>query len=100
MNDIQQAIFVGAQEESGIWEILNDISRIKGISGNDALALIKNEFAFLLSRDDLFLVRSEKLYDSDTCQIIDKRKILELTLADVGFKTEGPFYYFSSSQGI
>lgn len=96
MNSIQEAIFVGSREESGIWDVLNDVAGSLGVSRERAFSLIQDEVSFLTARDDIFLVKSERLYESDGCTVLDPRMLASLTLDDVEFRQEGPFYYFSN----
>lgn len=96
MNSIQEAIFVGSREESGIWEVLNDVVASSGVSREKAFSLIQDEVVFLLSRDDIFLIKSLRLYKSDGCAVLDPRSLANLTFDDVEFREEGPFYYFSN----
>lgn len=95
MNSIQDAIFVGSREESGIWEVLNDVAGSLDVSRERAFRLVQNEVSFLLARDDIFLIKSERLYESDGCMVLDPSALAELTLDDVEFSEGGPFYYFS-----
>lgn len=95
MNSIQEAIFVGSREESGIWEVLNDVAGSLGISRDRAFSLIQDEVGFLAARDDIFLIKSERLYESDGCTVLDSLTLTNLTLDDVEFREDGPFYYFS-----
>lgn len=96
MNTVQEAIFVGSREESGIWEVLNDVATSSGVSRERAFSLVQDEVAFLLARDDIFLIKSLRLYESDGCTVLDPRSLANLTLDDVEFREEGPFYYLSN----
>ncbi len=100
MNSIQEAIFVGSKEESGIWEVLNDISDTMKADRETSLQLMKNEIYFILTNDDIFLIKSNKLYDSNSYQVLDKTKLLNLKLTDVEFNEKGPFYYLSDVPAI
>lgn len=100
MNKIQFAIFVGAKEESGIWEVIMDVCGFMGVTKGSAFELIKNEFDFINSHEEIYLVYSEQLYDSENCKVLPKNNLLSLTLFDVEFHEEGPFYYISSFPGI
>ena len=96
MNSVQEAIFVGSREESGIWEVLNDLASSLGISRERAFSLIQDELGFLMARDDIFLIRSDRLYETDGCTVLDAKRLAGLTLDDVEFQEGGPFYYFSN----
>jgi len=96
MNSIQDAIFVGSREESGIWEVLNDVADSLGVSRERAFSLIQGEVNFLIARDDIFLVKSERLYEANGCIVLDPKALIGLSFDDVEFKEEGPFYYFSN----
>jgi hypothetical protein len=96
MNRIQEAIFVGSREESGIWEVLNDIADSLGVDREMAFSLVRGEVGFLAAREDIFLIKSKRLYESDGCVVLDPRTLADLTLNDVEFREEGPFYYFSN----
>jgi hypothetical protein len=100
MNDVQKAIFVGAREGSGVWEILNDITNSLDVSRQRAFCLIQNELNFLMARDDIFFIKSEHLYKSDSCSVLNMKTLTNLTLNDVEFKESGPFYYFSNIPAI
>jgi len=100
MNDVRDAIVVGTHEESGIWDVLTDISDSGNVDRAKAFQLLKSEIDFITSSDEIYLVRSKNLYDSSSCKILDKQKLLSLELDDVEFKKEGPFYYISSVSGI
>ena len=58
------------------------------------------EIDYLIERDDIYFLKSQKLYDEDSCEILDKKILLNLTLDDVEFKQEGPFYYLSFADTI
>tara|TARA_Y100001951_G_C11031521_1_gene125245 strand:+ start:75 stop:377 length:303 start_codon:yes stop_codon:yes gene_type:complete len=96
MNKIQEAIYVGSREESGIWEVINDIANSLEISRGEAFCLIQKEVNFLRERNDIFLIKSDRLYDSDGCTVLDPRNLRSVTLGDVEFAEKGPFYYFSN----
>lgn len=96
MNSVQEAIFFGSREESGIWEVLNDVVTSSGVSRERAFSLLQDEVAFLLARDDIFLIKSLRLYESDGCTLLEPGALADLTLDDVEFREEGPFYYFSN----
>jgi len=95
-NFVQEAIFVSSREESGLWEVLADVIDDMHVSPNEAFELLKGEMDYLQGQDDIFLIYSTKLYDTNTSRVLDKKELLNLTLEDVEFKEEGPFYYFSS----
>lgn len=96
MNSIQEAIFIGSREESGIWEVLNDIAGSLGVSREKAFSLVQNEVSFLSEREDIFLIKSERLYESEGCIVLHPMVLANLALDDVEFREEGPFYYFSN----
>ena len=95
-NDIQYAVFVSSKEESGLWETLIDIVDDLNVSRKEAFKLLQSEIKYLEENDDIYLIYSEKLYDTENCKVLDKKELLNLTLEDIEFKEEGPFYYFSS----
>lgn len=96
MNNIQEAIFIGSREESGIWEVLNDIADSLEVSRENAFSLIQDEVDFLIDRDDIFLIKSKRLYESEGCEVLNPMKLVDLNLVEVEFREEGPFYYFSN----
>ncbi len=95
-NFVQKAILLSSLEESGIWEALIDIVDDVHVDRSNAFGLLKSEINYLIAQDDIYLVYSEKLYDTGTSKALDKKELLKLTLEDVEFREEGPFYYFSS----
>ena len=95
-NDVQLAIFVSSREETGIWEAIIDIVDDMRVDREHAFLLLQKEIDYLAAQEDIYLIYSQKLYDTATCKPIDKKELLNLTLEDVEFKEEGPFYYFSS----
>lgn len=100
MNKVQEAIFVGSHEESGIWDVLTDISDAMEVDRGAALVLLKGEIDFILNNEEIYLVRSISLYDSDFSEVIEKIHLLGLALNDVDFNEKGPFYYLSNVPGI
>jgi hypothetical protein len=100
MSNIQDAIYVGSHEQSGVWEVLSDISSSLGVSREKAFALIQNELNFITSRNDIFFIKSQQLYQTAQCEVIDPETLAVLELEDVEFKEAGPFYYFSNVPGI
>jgi hypothetical protein len=95
-NLVQKAILLNSLEEGGLWEVISYISQDMQTDRKAAFSLIQSEMNYLLSQEDIYLIYSTKLYDTATCRVLDKRDLLNLTLEDVEFKEEGPFYYFSS----
>lgn len=95
-NFVQKAMLLSSLEESGIWEALIDIVDDMHVSRAEAFKLLQGEIDYLQKQDDIFLIFSEKLNDTATSKVLDKKELLNLTLEDVEFKEEGPFYYFSS----
>lgn len=100
MNEIEEAIVIGSKEQSGLWEVLNDVASLKKVDRGAAFELVKAQLEFINQRSDIYLIRSTGLYDSDTCTVLDKSKLAALTLRDVEFRSGGPFYYFSHVPGI
>lgn len=100
MNFIQNQIEALANEEDGIWDLISFVSQEYKISREQALEKIKSEIDYLIERDDIYLLMSQKLFDKNTCKILDKKELLNLTLEDVEFKEEGPFYYLSFADTI
>jgi hypothetical protein len=100
MNPTQYAIYIGACEEVEIRIVLFDIAENNNISRSDAFKLLQSEIDFIISRDDIYLIYSERLYDQENCQVIDKNKLKELTIDDVEFNELGPFYYLSNMPSI
>ena len=100
MNPIQEAILVGSREQSGVWDILSDISGTLNVDTNTAFRLLKSEYDFIKSRNDIFFIFSEKLYESDGSKVLDKSELLNVDLNDVLFVEGGAFYYFSNVPGI
>ena len=95
-NYIQKSILLSSLEESGLWEALIDIVDDVNVSRKEAFKLLQSEIKYLEENDDIYLIYSEKLYDTENCKVLDKKELLNLTLEDIEFKEEGPFYYFSS----
>jgi len=95
-NFVQKAMLLSSLEESGLWEALIDIVDDMNVSRKKAFKLLQDEINYLIAQDDIYLIYSEKLYDTETSKVLDKKELLNLTLEDVEFKEEGPFYYFSS----
>lgn len=100
MNDIQEEIFWGAWEESGLWEIISSIAQIKKVDRQTAFNLLQNEIDFINSNTKIYLIYSKKLYDSKTATVLDKMELKNLTLQDAEFHEQGPFYYLSSVPDI
>lgn len=96
MNSIQEAILVGSREESGIWEVINDVADSLGISRGLAFSYIKAELNFIIERKDVFLIKSDRLFESDGCVVLESSSLADLLLDDVEFNDNGPFYYFSN----
>lgn len=96
-SNFTQFIFLtNSLEEAGLWDAVSELAQIEDITQEAALQFLKNEIDYFLKHDDMYLIFSEKLYDSATAKVLDKRVLLNLTLQDVEFKEQGPFYYFSS----
>lgn len=97
MNATQSLIVQSAHEESGLWEVINELAGQSGISREQAFELLKNEVHFLESRPDIELIRSPRLYvyDSESSEVLEKRVLKALTLDEVEFHESGPFYYVS-----
>ena len=102
INDIEyhnftQFIFLSnSLEEEGLWGAVAELAQIEEVSKSEALQMLKKEIDYFLRHDDMYLIYSEKLYDTATSKVLDKKELLNLTLEDVEFKESGPFYYFSS----
>jgi hypothetical protein len=96
MNNIQHAIYVGSHEQSGMWEVLSDVVSSLHVSRERAFSLIQNELSFIISRDDIFFIKSQQLYQTAECEVIDPKELADLQLENVEFKEAGPFYYFSN----
>jgi hypothetical protein len=113
MNDIQKIIYQCAKEGSQLWEIILEIQSVNtkfldtktgisivayphnsNIKPNDAIELFKNEYDFIKS-NNLYLLKTKKLYDNNSLSILDSKEILKLTMEDVSFNQNGPFYYLS-----
>jgi hypothetical protein len=94
--ELQRIIVLNSLEEEGIWDVITEVAQILSASRLEAFELIKSEIDFIGAASRIFLIYSEKLYDTATCKVLDKKELLNLTLEDVEFKEEGPFYYFSS----
>jgi hypothetical protein len=99
-NEIQYALLIGSLEESGIWEILIYIAREEGVDREVAWDLLKSEMAYFQANGEMYLLRSEKLYDSASSQVLDKQLLAGLTLDEVEFHESGPFYYISAAQTV
>ena len=63
MNDIQNEIFWGAMEESGVWEVVSSIAAAKRVNREVAFDLLKSELDFIKSNEKIHLLYSEKLYE-------------------------------------
>jgi hypothetical protein len=50
--------------------------------------------------DEMYLLRSEKLYDSASSQVLDEQLLAGLTLDEVEFHESGPFYYISAGNQV
>ena len=96
-NPVQEAIFVGAHEEAGLWEVLIDIVDDMHVDRLTAFELLKEEIDYLLERNDIYLIYSETLTGFEKAEMINKNSILSLELDDIEFHEEGPFYFFFSS---
>lgn len=96
-HNFTQFIFLtNTLEELGMWEAVAELAQIENVSKNQAFQMLKDEIDYFLKHDDMYLIFSEKLYDTATSKVLDKRELLNLTLEDVEFKEQGPFYYFSN----
>ncbi|MGO2135656.1 hypothetical protein [Marinobacter sp.] len=100
MNEAQEAIYIGSKEQSGIWEVINDIANSLKISREEAFFLIQKEVNFLQGTKDIFFIKSQKIYDSRDCIVLDPCQLKSMKLCDVEFSEEGPFYYFSNLPSI
>jgi hypothetical protein len=102
INDIKyynfaQFIFLtNSLEEEGVWNAVAELSQIEEITKSQALQMLKDEIEYFFKHNDMYLIYSAKLYDTATSKVLDKKELLNLTLEDVEFKEEGPFYYFSN----
>lgn len=92
---IHKQILLLANEEDGIWDLVSFISQKYEVLRLEAFEKIQKEIDYLIEREDIYFLKSEKLYDPKTCQVINKKELLNLTLDDVEFREEGPFYYLS-----
>lgn len=95
MTPTQSLIVQSAHEESGLWEVINELAGGSGISREEAFELLKGEVEFLESRPDIYLIRWRRLYDPESCEVLEKRVLQGLTLGEVEVHEEGPFYYVS-----
>ena len=95
-NYIQKSVLLSSLEESGLWDSLQYIIQDMHTDNKKSLKLLQSEIKYLEENDDIYLIYSEKLYDTENCKVLDKKELLNLTLEDIEFKEEGPFYYFSS----
>jgi hypothetical protein len=95
-NEPQLAIFICSREEDGVWDAVTDVVQNMKVDRKTAFLLIQSELDYLQQQDDMYLIYSAKLYDTATSKVLDKKELLNLTLEDVEFKEEGPFYYFSN----
>lgn len=100
MNLTQKAIFNGSREQSGIWDVITDLCTLSNIKREDAFRKIQGETDFVLTRDDIFFVKSPRLYESLGSFTLDPSFIKRLDLKDVEFNQSGPFYYFSNVPSI
>lgn len=100
MNDIQEIIYWSAKEATGIWDIISEISQKRNISRNSAVDLFKNEINFIKNNDEIFLLKSDKLYDNNTISNIDKNMILELDYSNFDFNENGIFYHLSDDVNV
>ena len=100
MNDIQEIIYWSAKEATGIWDIISEISQKRNISRNSAVDLFKNEIDFIKNNGEIFLLKSDKLYDNNTISNIDKNMILELDYSNFDFNENGIFYYLSDDVNV
>ncbi|MEM7617626.1 MAG: hypothetical protein AAF195_04520 [Pseudomonadota bacterium] len=95
-NFVQFIFLTNSLEEEGLWDAVAELSQIEEITKTKALELLKSEIKYFEQHDDMYLIYSKKLYDTGTSKVLDKKELLNLTLEDVEFKEEGPFYYFST----
>lgn len=95
MNATQRIIFMSAHEESGLWEVISALAGSSGMRREQALELLKTEIDFMESRSDIYLIRSQRLYDAESCEVLEKKALRALTLDEVEFHESGPFYYVS-----
>ena len=77
-----------------------EISQKRNISRNSAVDLFKNEIDFIKNNDEIFLLKSDKLYDNNTISNIDKNMILELDYSNFDFNENGIFYYLSDDVNV
>lgn len=95
-SELQGIIVLNALEEEGIWDVITEVAQKLSVSRTEALKLIQSEIKFIEATNRIYVIYSEKLYDTATSKVLDKKELLNLTLEDVEFKEEGPFYYFSN----
>lgn len=100
MNTVQLAIFSGANEQAGLWEVVSDISTQMSIGRVEALERLKGELDFIKSREDIYFVRSSALYSAQDCEAAPKEELLDLPVRFADFVDDGPFYYFSNMPQI
>lgn len=100
MNAVQAAIVHGSREQSGLWDVIRDISAACAVSRGEAFEQLKRELKFLKSRDDIYLLRSTELYLSDSCEVLNKGDLLLLPQSVMEFDKDGPFYYLSNRSHI
>ena len=100
MNDIQEIIYWSAKEATGLWDIVSEIGQKRNISRTSAVDLFKNEIDFIKNNGEIFLLKSDKLYDNHTISNIDKNMILELDYSDFDFHENGLFYYLSDTISV
>ena len=98
--DVRYYFAILANEEDGIWDLITDVTQEYKISREEALQKIKKEIDYLIERDDIYFLKSKKLYDENTCEVLEKKILLNLTLKDLEFKEDGPFYYLSFANTI
>jgi hypothetical protein len=66
----------------------------KRLGRRGAFELLQGEIGFLESRPDIYLIKSQGLYESERCEVVEKKILRALTLDEAEFHEERPVLLF------
>ena len=100
VNRLHQIIVHTAHEQSGLWDIVGEISQTFAVDRREAFELLVGAIRFIEADSGIYLIKSDRLYRSESCEVLPKNRLSALRLDDVEFREGGPFYYLSNMPGI